>query len=79
MRFQPKGATDYESVLKIQTNRDGRILQVGHKVLFLTTGKFKSTGGTVVRICKTDKDFAVIVDSATSKIRRKPYNLRIVD
>ena len=40
---------------RYQLDRDRRKLQGGHKVLFLTTGKFKSTGGTVVQLCESKK------------------------
>ena len=41
---------------------DGNEVQLGDKVLFLTKGKYKSTGGFVKRLSRFQNQFIAIID-----------------
>ena len=67
-----------KNIPRYQQDRGGREIQIGQKVLFLTTGKFKLTGGTVIPTCQSNNHFVLIIDNKENKIRRKSYNLQII-
>ena len=60
------------------TDREGRVINNGDKVVFLTKGKFRSTEGIVSRFSKNkERVFAVDIDG--EEIPRAPRNVRIID
>ena len=60
------------------TDREGRVINIGDKVVFLTKGKFRSTEGIVIRFSK-NKEFVFAEDIDGREIPRAPHNVRIFD
>ena len=58
-------------------DREGNIIHIGDRVLFLTKGKFKSKEGTVTRFSRNfERVFAT--DTSGNEIPRALRNLRIL-
>ena len=58
-------------------DRNGNEIRIGHKIKFLTKGKFKATQGTVTRFSKNNvRVFAASEDG--TEIPRAPRNVRIL-
>lgn len=60
---------------KTVRDRKHRIIRVGDKVRFLSTGKFNSTEGIVKSIGKA---FVFSIDSQKRRISRAPHNLLVI-
>ena len=58
---------------------DGNKVQLGDKVLFLTKGRYKSTGGLVKILSRPQNHFFAIIDEFGNVIQQKLCNIRVVE
>ena len=60
------------------TDRNGKIIHVGDRIIFLVKGKFKSTEGIVSQFW-VNKEYVFAVDSDRKEIPRAPCNVHILN
>ena len=61
---------------KVFKDRDGTVLNIGDKVIFLTPTKFKSTEG---HISQFNPQRVTVLDSRKVNIVKAPHNLRVIN
>ena len=60
-------------------NHDRNKVQLGDKVIFLTKGKYISTGSFVKRLSRTQNSFVAVIDEFGNVIQQKSCSIRVVE
>ena len=58
---------------------EGNKVQQGDKVLFLTKGKYKSTGGFSNILSRSQNHFVAVIDEFGNVVQRNSCNIRVVE